>query len=126
MNRREFLKITAGTTLMLAGTAGGISRVFAHSAEQEKRLQSKLAASRHLGTLNVSPIGLGCLPMVGYYGGKYDKNEMISLIRRAFEKGVTFLTLRKSMALIPAKNGSAKLYILFGTKSKSPQSSALA
>lgn len=45
---------------------------------------------RHLMGLGVSPIGLGCLPMVGYYGGKYDKQEMIALIRRAYDKGVTF------------------------------------
>lgn len=37
MNRREFLKMTAGTTLLLAGTAGGISRIFAQSAGQENR-----------------------------------------------------------------------------------------
>ena len=36
------------------------------------------------------PSGLGCLPMVGYYGGKYDKQEMIALIRRAFDKGLLF------------------------------------
>lgn len=90
MNRREFLKMTAGTTLLLAGTAGGISRVFVQSAGQEKPRRGKLSTRRRLGTLEVSPIGLGCLPMVGYYGGRYDKNEMIALIRRAFEKGVTF------------------------------------
>ena len=45
---------------------------------------------RTLGGLNVSAIGLGCLPMVGYYGGKYEKKDMIALIRRAYDKGVTF------------------------------------
>lgn len=45
---------------------------------------------RQLGGLDVSAIGLGCLPMVGYYGGKYDKREMIALIRRAYDQGVTF------------------------------------
>ena len=45
---------------------------------------------RKLGGLDVSAIGLGCLPMVGYYGGKYDKKDMIALIRRAYDKGVTF------------------------------------
>ena len=45
---------------------------------------------RNLGNLEVSAIGLGCLPMVGYYGGKYDKNEMIALIREAYENGVVF------------------------------------
>ena len=28
---------------------------------------------RKLGSLEVSAIGLGCLPMVGYYGGNYEK-----------------------------------------------------
>lgn len=45
---------------------------------------------RNLGGLAVSAIGLGCLPMVGYYGGKYEKRDMIALIRRAYDKGVTF------------------------------------
>ena len=45
---------------------------------------------RKLGGLDVSAIGLGCLPMVGYYGGKYEKRDMIALIRRAYDKGVTF------------------------------------
>ena len=45
---------------------------------------------RRLRDLDVSAIGLGCLPMVGYYGGKYDKREMIALIRHAYDRGVTF------------------------------------
>lgn len=45
---------------------------------------------RRLGGMDVSAIGLGCLPMVGYYGGKYEKKDMIALIRRAYEQGVTF------------------------------------
>lgn len=45
---------------------------------------------RRLGSLEVSAIGLGCLPMVGYYGGSYAKKDMIALIRRAFDSGVTF------------------------------------
>lgn len=42
---------------------------------------------RRLGGMDVSAIGLGCLPMVGYYGGKYEKKDMIALIRRAYEQG---------------------------------------
>ena len=60
------------------------------------------------GLLNVSVIGLGCLPMVGYYGGKYEKKDMIALIRHAYEKGVTFSIRRRCMDLIPAKSGSEK------------------
>lgn len=46
---------------------------------------------RKLGTLEVSPIGLGCLPMVGYYGsGVREKKAMVELIRGAYEQGITF------------------------------------
>ena len=40
--------------------------------------------------LEVSSIGLGCMGMSFGYGPAADKNEMISLIRSAVEKGVTF------------------------------------
>ena len=51
--------------------------------------QSKDMEHRNLDGMEVSAIGLGCLPMVGYYGGKYDKKDMIALIRRAYDQGVT-------------------------------------
>jgi aryl-alcohol dehydrogenase-like predicted oxidoreductase len=40
--------------------------------------------------LEVSAIGLGCMGMSFGYGPAKDKNEMISLIRAAVERGVTF------------------------------------
>lgn len=47
--------------------------------------------TRKLGSLEVSSMGLGCLPMVGYYGGgPRDRKAMVSLIRAAFEQGITF------------------------------------
>mgnify|MGYP005982920031 FL=1 len=46
---------------------------------------------RRLGKLEVSAIGMGCLPMVGYYGsGVRDKNAMIALIRSAYDNGINF------------------------------------
>ncbi|MCL5745193.1 MAG: aldo/keto reductase [Acidobacteria bacterium] len=47
---------------------------------------------RKLGTskLEVSAIGLGCMGMSFGYGPPKDKQEMISVIRGAFERGVTF------------------------------------
>ncbi|HLK05631.1 MAG TPA: aldo/keto reductase [Candidatus Acidoferrum sp.] len=47
---------------------------------------------RKLGksNLEVSAIGLGCMGMSFGYGPPADKNEMISLIRTAVERGVTF------------------------------------
>lgn len=48
--------------------------------------------SRRLGksNLQVSALGLGCMGMSSGYGPAADKGEMIQLIRRAVEKGVTF------------------------------------
>ena len=40
--------------------------------------------------LEVSAIGLGCMGMTFSYGPPADKKEMISLIRKAVERGVTF------------------------------------
>jgi aryl-alcohol dehydrogenase-like predicted oxidoreductase len=47
---------------------------------------------RNLGksNLEVSSIGLGCMSMRGGDGPGGDKQEMISVIRRAVERGVTF------------------------------------
>src|ERR1041385_7052454 len=47
---------------------------------------------RELGKsgLEVSAIGLGCMGMSSGYGPAGDKGEMISLIRAAVERGVTF------------------------------------
>ncbi|HUJ80663.1 MAG TPA: aldo/keto reductase, partial [Candidatus Acidoferrales bacterium] len=47
---------------------------------------------RKLGrsNLEVSAIGLGCMGMSFGYGPPADKKEMISLIRKAVERGVTF------------------------------------
>ncbi|RED26795.1 aryl-alcohol dehydrogenase-like predicted oxidoreductase [Flavobacterium cutihirudinis] len=49
--------------------------------------------TRKLGNsgLEVSALGLGCMGMSFGYGPAHDKNEMISLLRSAYEKGITFL-----------------------------------
>ena len=47
---------------------------------------------RKLGNSNleVSAIGLGCMGMSFGYGPAADKKEMIALIRKAVERGITF------------------------------------
>ena len=47
---------------------------------------------RKLGksNLEVSTVGLGCMSMTGAYGAVVEKQEMISVIRAAVERGVTF------------------------------------
>jgi aryl-alcohol dehydrogenase-like predicted oxidoreductase len=48
--------------------------------------------TRTLGTngLEVSAIGLGCMSMTGGYSDTPDRQEMISLVRTAVDRGVTF------------------------------------
>ncbi|HKJ32094.1 MAG TPA: aldo/keto reductase, partial [Balneolales bacterium] len=47
---------------------------------------------RTLGNSNleVSALGLGCMGMSFAYGPTPDKQEMINLIRTAFDRGITF------------------------------------
>src|SRR5438067_8108382 len=45
---------------------------------------------RKLGNLEVSAIGLGCMGMSFGYGPAKEKQEMISLLRKAVELGITF------------------------------------
>src|ERR1700761_9448283 len=47
---------------------------------------------RKLGNSNleVSALGLGCMGMSFSYGPPKDKQEMTSLLRAAFERGITF------------------------------------
>lgn len=95
MDRRDFLKVSSTAALMAAGDWTGLSKVFGEPASVSRRTKGGKAVStgkmeyRKLGGMDTSAIGLGCLPMVGYYGGKYEKKDMINLIRRAYEQGVT-------------------------------------
>jgi aryl-alcohol dehydrogenase-like predicted oxidoreductase len=54
--------------------------------QEEKMQKRKLGKSG----LEVSALGLGCMGMSFGYGPAADKKDMISLIRQAFEQGVTF------------------------------------
>ena len=53
---------------------------------------------RKLGksNLEVSAIGLGCMSMTGAYGTVVEKQQMISVIRAAVERGVTFFDTAQS------------------------------
>ena len=50
----------------------------------------EIMQKRKLGNLEVSALGLGCMGMSYGYGPAPDKQEMISLIRSAVERGITF------------------------------------
>ena len=57
---------------------------------QRVEWEGGVVRKRTLGSLEVSAIGLGCMGMSGTYGERTDKEAMISLIRAAVERGVTF------------------------------------
>jgi aryl-alcohol dehydrogenase-like predicted oxidoreductase len=61
-------------------------RVFKRQAWEENMQKRRLGKS----DLEVSALGLGCMGMSFGYGPAGDKQEMISVIRAAVERGVTF------------------------------------
>src|SRR5947208_3606095 len=60
--------------------------------EHRKRIEGQTMQKRKLGksNLEVSAIGLGCMGMSFSYGPPKDKQEMITLLRAAVERGITF------------------------------------
>ena len=92
--RRRFLAggLAVGAAALLSSSLQGMAHAAALSSPSatKNRQQPRSLPQRRLGSLQVSAIGLGCLPMVGYYGGTYAKKDMVALIRRAYDSGVTF------------------------------------
>ena len=92
--RRRFLAggLAVGAAALLSSPLCGMGHAATPSAPSTAK-STQLPHSlpqRRLGSLQGSAIGLGCLPMVGYYGGTYAKKDMVALIRRAYDNGVTF------------------------------------
>ncbi|MDX1666998.1 MAG: aldo/keto reductase, partial [Saprospiraceae bacterium] len=84
-NRRDFLRKTAsaGAGLTLASSAWAASKARSKGSSSDEK--------RQLGSLEVSPIGLGCMSMTsGSYNPPRSKAEMIPVIRGAVDRGVTF------------------------------------
>jgi aryl-alcohol dehydrogenase-like predicted oxidoreductase len=73
----------------IAGCAGTRPAVQAAPGTPASAATSGLAR-RRLGSLEVSALGLGCLPMVGFYGRHTEKKDMVALARAAVDRGVTF------------------------------------
>lgn len=85
--RREFIVKSAflGAGLI----ASNMLLANAVSAKTTNVLPAK-PGRRNLGSLQVSSIGLGCMSMAGVYNPVQPKDEMIAIIRKAYESGVTF------------------------------------
>ena len=91
VNRRDFISKSA---LLGAGMAA-TPLAFGHENHSSTKKSIKNPAVREgkrmLGSLEVSPIGLGCMSMKsGSYNPPRDKKDMIPVIRGAVDLGVTF------------------------------------
>lgn len=94
VSRRSFIGKT-----MLAGAGIAASSMILGTTNNQADAQNQSSKTtnsanknfRKLGSLEVSPIGLGCMSMVaGFYNPAPPKEEMIRQIRTAVERGVTF------------------------------------
>jgi aryl-alcohol dehydrogenase-like predicted oxidoreductase len=81
INRRDLF-----TTTALAAAGLAVSSVSAAAPTPE----SNAAARRRLGSLAVSPVGLGCIGGSAFYYPLPGRQRMIGVIRDAVERGVTF------------------------------------
>lgn len=100
VSRRDFLGrislLGAGLALSSLACATPLNQSNAQTANSNHANASNTPDTarngrRKLGSLEVSPIGLGCMSMVaGFYNPAPPKQEMIRLIRAAVERGVTF------------------------------------
>jgi aryl-alcohol dehydrogenase-like predicted oxidoreductase len=71
---------------------GATGSWYLRAAFRAEKLEIPKMQKRKLGksNLEVSAIGLGCMGMSFAYGPAKDKQEMISLLRSAVERGITF------------------------------------
>lgn len=82
IDRRAIL----GATLV-----GTIASTSALGKAPARRATTASGATRRLGTLEVSPIGLGCMNMApGFYNPAPDPKDMVRVIRSAHDMGCTF------------------------------------
>jgi len=94
VSRRNFI----GKTMLAGAGIAASSMILGTGSNQAdaQTIDSKSTKSanknfRKLGSLEVSPIGLGCMSMVaGFYNPAPLRSEMIRQIRTAVERGVTF------------------------------------
>lgn len=94
MDRRDFFKMSLVTGAGLLASHSVIGNIIG-KVEQNRLFAPEQSSGtfekRQLGGMGVSAIGLGCVDMcpVGYYGCRNKKDEIIKLIRHAFDNGIT-------------------------------------
>jgi len=96
LGRREFVAKTAVASAAIALGATAWAGTSAPTAGEQDPNAKKISgrndamSKRHLGSLQVSAIGAGCMSISANYGPPADINQGIETLRTAFENGVTF------------------------------------
>lgn len=88
--RRQFILGTATATAaaLLPGGLYAADRASAPSGNDNRKVS--VSGRRKLGSLEVSPLGLGCMSMAGVYNPRQPKAAMVRVIRQAVDNGVDF------------------------------------
>lgn len=91
-NRRDFLTNTAliGAGLAISNFSLADTPHPTGATESTSSKVNYTMKTRKLGALEVSAMGAGCMSISANYGPPADKHQGIQVIRRAYEKGVTF------------------------------------
>ncbi|MES3035643.1 MAG: aldo/keto reductase [Gemmatimonadota bacterium] len=92
LSRRSFLEAAAlaAAAACMSSAAWATPLRPAQTRVGNAALQLQSTDRRRLGTLEVSTVGLGCLPMINFYDRPKNPAEMVRLLRAAHEAGVTF------------------------------------
>ena len=83
MKRREFLKTIS---LLSAGAVLGLNGANIMAEERSAGIPKRILGK----DFKVSALGLGCMGMSANHGKPRDKKEMINLIAKAYDAGITF------------------------------------
>jgi aryl-alcohol dehydrogenase-like predicted oxidoreductase len=90
-NRRDFItkNILAGAGILVSQSL--LAGCNASKKNTTKNKQDTKSNKRKLGLLEVSAIGLGGLPVVGFYGGGVREQSIVNnLYSKAYDNGITF------------------------------------
>ncbi|MBE3639982.1 aldo/keto reductase [Mangrovicoccus algicola] len=90
IHRRDLLG--SGIALSVGAAAAlGATALPARAQGSETATGGNVSGTRRLGSLEVSPIGMGCMSMApGFYNPAPEPQDMVRVLRNAHELGITF------------------------------------
>lgn len=74
----------------MLSSAAALGSTIAWGADKSTPTQTPKSRKRKIGSLEVSPIGLGCMSMAGIYNASQPKDAMVKVVRQAVDNEVDF------------------------------------